>query len=73
MINKIFKRKLLIFSYPSVLTYVLGAQKNRLTGSFEHSKHMLRLTNKKIIFDHTHVHVIKDTDLTVCSLQPHTK
>ena len=28
--NKIFEHKIEIFSYPSVLTYVLGAQKNRL-------------------------------------------
>ena len=28
--TKIFAVKLLIFSYPPVLTYVLGAQKNRL-------------------------------------------
>ena len=29
-INKFFSVKLLIFSYPSVLTYFWGAQKNRL-------------------------------------------
>ena len=29
-INKIFERKIIIFSYPSVLTYIWGAQKNRL-------------------------------------------
>ena len=28
--NKNFQHKLLIFSYPSILTYVLDAQKNRL-------------------------------------------
>ena len=28
--KQFFSVKLLIFSYPSVLTYVLGAQKNRL-------------------------------------------
>ena len=28
--TKIVSLKMLIFSYPSVLTYVLGAQKNRL-------------------------------------------
>ena len=44
--------KLLIFSYPSVLTYILGAQKNRLneTDLFEYPQHMFWLRNKKIIF-----------------------
>ena len=43
---------MLIFSYPSVLTYVLGAQKNRLIwdGSYEHPKHMFWMKNKKIKF-----------------------
>ena len=30
LVNLFFSVKLRIFSYPSVLTYVLGAQKNRL-------------------------------------------
>ena len=38
---------MLIFSYPSVLTYVLGAQKNRLV---EYPQYMFWLRNKKIIF-----------------------
>ena len=29
---------------------VLGAQKNRLIGTFEYAQHMFWLTNKKIIF-----------------------
>ena len=29
-INKKFQREVVFFSYPSILTYVLGAQKNRL-------------------------------------------
>ena len=39
--------KLRLFSYPSVLTCVLGAQKNR---PFEYPQHMFRLRNKKIKF-----------------------
>ena len=34
-----------IFSNPSVLTFVLGAQKNR-DGSFEYPQHMFRRRNK---------------------------
>ena len=30
LINKNFQRKNVIFSYPSILTYVLDAKKNRL-------------------------------------------
>ena len=45
--SKIIERKLLIFSYPSVLTYVLGAQKNC---SFEYQQHMFWLKSKKIVF-----------------------
>ena len=36
-----------IFFYPLVLTYVLGAQKNRL---IEYLQHMFWLRNKKINF-----------------------
>ena len=36
--------------YPSFLTFVLGAQKNRLN---EYSQHMFCLRNKKIIFCNT--------------------
>ena len=46
--------KLLIVSYPSVLTYVSGAQKNRLIGSFEYPQHMFWLKKKKIDFFGTH-------------------
>ena len=38
--NKIFERKIINFSYSSVLTYVLGAQKNRL-----HEKILLNTHN----------------------------
>ena len=36
-----------LFSYPAILRYVLGAQKNRLieTGSFEYPQHMFWLSN----------------------------
>ena len=34
-------------SYPLILAYVLGAQKNRL-GSFEYIQYMFSLRNKKI-------------------------
>ena len=44
-----FGIKLLIFSYLSILTFVLGAQKNRLC-SFEYPQHMFWLRNKKINF-----------------------
>ena len=37
--QKILSIKLLLFSYPSVLTYVLGAQKNRLTETVLLSTH----------------------------------
>ena len=46
-INKTFERK--IVSYPSSLTYVLGAQKNRLN---EYPQHMFWLINKTINFCH---------------------
>ena len=45
-----------IFSYPSILTFGLGAQKNRLIEtvlrdcSFEYKQHMFLLKNKKTIF-----------------------
>ena len=41
-----------MFSYQAVLTYVLGAQKNRLIEmvSFEYPQHMFWLRNKKVIF-----------------------
>ena len=40
--------KLLIFSYPSVLTYVFGAQKICLIEAvFEYPQHMFWLRNKK--------------------------
>ena len=49
----IFSIKLWLFSYPSVKTCVLGAQKNRLMGSFEYQQHMFCwLRNKKIIFSY---------------------
>ena len=37
--TKMFSIKLSIFSYPSVLTYVLGAQKNRLNETVLLSTH----------------------------------
>ena len=48
---KIFKRKIL-FSYPSVLTYVLGAQKNRLieTLFFFSTHNMFWMRNNTIYF-----------------------
>ena len=54
--SAIFGVKLRLFSYQSVKTSVLGAQKNRLIeteepshrdGSFEHPQHMFWLRNKK--------------------------
>ena len=38
-INKFFERKIVNISYPSVLTYVLGAQKNRLNDTILLSTH----------------------------------
>ena len=46
---KFWSGKLRIFSYPSVLTFVLGAEKNRLN-SFEYPQQMFWLRDKKIIF-----------------------
>ena len=47
-----------IFSYPSILPYVLGAQKNRLIetvhSSLKYPQHMFWLTNKKINLLITH-------------------
>ena len=45
--------KLQLFSYPSVATYVGGAQKNRLieTVLLSIRQHMFWLRNKKIIFN----------------------
>ena len=44
-------KKLEIFSYPSVLTYVFGAQKIRLIEtSFKYPHHMFWLRNKNITF-----------------------
>ena len=34
---------MLLFLYPSVLTYVLGSQKNHLNDSFEHTQHVFWL------------------------------
>ena len=45
-----------IFFYQTVLTYIFGAQKNRLIdreGSFEYPQHMFWLGNKKMDFNHT--------------------
>ena len=44
-----FRVKLRLFSYQSVQTCVLDAQKNRLNkdGSFEYPQHMFGLSNKK--------------------------
>ena len=43
--------KLLILSYPSVITYVLGAQKNRLIGTVLLSTHnMFWLRKRKLFF-----------------------
>ena len=41
---------MLVFSYQSVLTYVLSAQKNRLIGSIEYPQHMFWLRSKQAIF-----------------------
>ena len=55
-LNKIFVLKIVIFfAYPSILTFVLGAQKKHLDashqdGSFEYPQHMFWLRNKKINF-----------------------
>ena len=43
-LTKILSVKVLIFSYPSVFTYVLGAQKNRLI-------EMVLLSTHNICFD----------------------
>ena len=49
--TQILSIKLSIFSYPSVLTYVLGANKNRLIETVLLSTHnMFWLRNKKISF-----------------------
>ena len=40
-INKNFQLKLKIFSYPSIVTYVLGAQKNRLIETVLLSTHYI--------------------------------
>ena len=49
--TKKFSLKLLIFSYPSVLAYVLGAQKNRLIETVLLSTNNICFgLNKKIVF-----------------------
>ena len=61
--NKDFRVKLEIFSYPSVLTCVLGAQRNRLIETVLLSTHnMFWLINRKIKFplrtlNRSHVHI----------------
>ena len=40
--QKIFSVKMYIFSYPSLLIYVLGAQKNRLIETVLLSTHKIR-------------------------------
>ena len=47
-----FQRKIVNIFYPSVLTYILGAQKPCLIEAFffEYPQHMFWLSNKKIIF-----------------------
>ena len=49
--------KVWLFSYPSVYTCVLGAQKNPSywDSSFEYTHHMFWLRSKKIIFSHTFI------------------
>ena len=52
LVNKNFRVKLKIFSYPSVLTFVLGAQKNLLTETVLLSSHnIFWLMNNKIIIN----------------------
>ena len=46
MLTKFLRVKLLIFSYPSCLTYVLGAQKNRLIERVFLSTHNICLFEK---------------------------
>ena len=40
-LGKFYECKILLFSYPSILTYVLGAQKNRLVEEFLLSTHKI--------------------------------
>ena len=52
-IKKIWSGKLKIFSYPSVLTFVVGAQKNCLHETVLLSTHnMFWLRDKKIIIEY---------------------
>ena len=44
--NKIFERKIVIFSYQTVLTYVVVAQKNRLIVTVLLSTHDICLVEK---------------------------
>ena len=60
-----------IFSYPSILTFVLGAQMNRLI-SFEYQQHMFwlrNLTQKKklnaLILRQAHSYVITNVFLNI--------
>ena len=62
MMNKLLKVKLLIFSYPSVRTFVLGAQKNSLI--------MMVLLSTHNIYFSSGPEVIK---LFSCSTQLSTK
>ena len=52
-LGKKVERKIENISFPSVIAYVLGAQKNRLDETvhyFEYPQHMFWLRNKKIKF-----------------------
>ena len=67
--------KLRLVSYPSVLTYVLGTQKNHLieTVLFEYPQHMFWLRNKKIIFSYTLLSGVMQSAQTVGMFRPVNK
>ena len=60
-----FQLKMLIFSYPSVLTYVLGSQKNRLIETVLLSTHNIGfgLEIRKLFFWYTILTIVMLVDV----------
>ena len=78
--KQILSVKLLIFSYPSILTYVLGTQKNRLTETVLLSTHniLFGCEIRKLFFCYAHgLSYLLDmgaakakTSMCICSVLP---
>ena len=61
-----------LFSYRAIQTFVLGAQKNRLIGSFEYLQHMFWLRNMKNSFQvHTIIWKSVSPSFTLVTLLPY--